>query len=238
MKVIAHRGASGHEPENTLLAIQTAMDMNVDAIEIDVHLAAGELVVIHDRWLEKTTNGTGKVTDISLDDLKKLDAGKGQKIPTLWEVLTLVDGRCDLNIELKTGISIKPILKTLYRAIDELNFTQLQFLISSFNHHLLRDIKLVDSTWRVGALCATLPLEYARFAQKLHAYSVHVDVDFINKAFVDDAHRRGLKIYAYTVDHEQDIDDLLAMQVDGIFTNYPTRSMVSIAHSESRLTTI
>ena len=238
MKVIAHRGASGYEPENTLLAIQAAMDLMVDAIEIDVHLAGNDLVVIHDRWLDKTTNGKGRVSETTLEAIKQLDAGKGQTVPTLWEVLSLVNGRCELHIELKSEKTVKPILKTLYRALDELDFTQLQFVISSFNHHLLRDIKMLDNTWRIGALCATLPLEYARFAQKLNAYSVNVDVDFINQKFVDDAHERGLKIFVYTVEHARDIEDLLAMKVDGIFTNYPTESMVSIAHSKSRSTTI
>ena len=236
MKVIAHRGASGHEPENTLLAIQTAMDMQVDAIEIDVHLADGELMVIHDRWLDKTTNGHGRVSDKALAELKQLDAGKGQKIPTLWEVLVLVDGRCDLNIELKSEKTVKPLVDTLYRAIDELGFRQLQFVISSFNHHLLKEIKTSDPAWRVGALTASRPLDYAAFAQKLHAYSIHMDVDFVDRAFVTDAHKRGLKVFVYTVDHERDIQDLMDMNVDGIFTNYPTRSMVQIAHIESALT--
>ncbi|WP_196140229.1 glycerophosphodiester phosphodiesterase family protein [Aliikangiella sp. G2MR2-5] len=238
MKVIAHRGASGHEPENTLLAIETAMKMHVDAIEIDVHLAGGELVVIHDRWLEKTTNGQGRVGDMTLEELKKLDAGKGQKIPTLWEVLELIGGRCDLNIELKSTRTVEPTLELLYCAIDELGFNQLQFIISSFNHHLLKQIKKIDKTWRTGALCASLPLDYARFAKRLHAYSVHIDVDFVDKAFVDDAHKRGLKVFVYTVDQEADIDELMAMSIDGIFTNYPTRSMVRIAHLQTRLTTI
>ncbi|MCW8879680.1 MAG: glycerophosphodiester phosphodiesterase family protein [Kangiellaceae bacterium] len=236
MKVIAHRGASGHEPENTLLAIQAAMDMQVDGIEIDVHLAGDELMVIHDRWLDKTTNGQGRVGDKAVEELKQLDAGKGQKIPTLWEVLELVDGRCDLNIELKSEKTVKPLVGTLYKAIKLLGFRQLQFIISSFNHHLLKEIKESDPTWRIGALTASRPLDYSTFAQQLNAYSIHMDVDFVDRAFVRDAHRRGLKVFVYTVDHEQDIQDLMAMNVDGIFTNFPTRSMVQIAHIESALT--
>ena len=102
MKVIAHRGASAQEPENTLLAIQAAIDAKVDAIEIDIHLVENQLVVIHDRWLDKTTNGSGRVGDKAFTELRQLDAGKGQKIPTLWEVLETIDGQCDLNIELKS----------------------------------------------------------------------------------------------------------------------------------------
>jgi len=230
MKIIAHRGASGHEPENTLIAMKAAMDMRVDAIEVDVHLADGELLVIHDRWLHKSTNGSGRIVDKSLQEIRELDAGKGEKIPTLWEVLELIDGRCDVNIELKTERTVEPLLNLLQRSIVELNFKREQFLLSSFNHHLLEEIKRSDKRWSIGALTGSLPLTYAEFAQKLNAYSVHIDVDVINQTFVDDAHARGLKVYVYTVDHEEDIEDLHRMQVDGIFTNFPTRSMVRVVH--------
>ncbi|TQV89664.1 glycerophosphodiester phosphodiesterase [Aliikangiella coralliicola] len=230
MRVIAHRGASGHEPENTLLAIEAALKMQVDAVEIDIHQTEGELIVIHDRWLHKTTDGEGRVSEKPLSQLKLLDAGKGEKIPTLWEVLTLVAGRCDLNIELKSEKTVKPLLAMLEKAMSRLGFEQSQFLLSSFNHHLLREIKLLDMAWRIGALTGSRPINYARFAEKLDAYSIHIDIDFVDECFVNDAHERGLKVFVYTVDYEEDIADLHRMRVDGIFTNYPTRSMVRIAH--------
>jgi len=233
MKVIAHRGASGHEPENTLLAIDAAMQMNVDAIEVDIHLVEDKLIVIHDRWLHKTTNGQGRISDKGFEEIRRLDAGKGQKVPTLWEVLALVNGRCDLNIELKAVKNVEPVLAMLSDAIEQLDFHPGQFLISSFNHHLLKEIKRIDASWRIGALTASNPLTYAEFAENLGAFSVHIDVDFIDQTFVDDAHYRGLKVFVYTVDQEDDIKDLVAMEVDGIFTNYPTRSLVKIAHLKS-----
>lgn len=233
MKVFAHRGASGHEPENTLLAIQVALDMRVDAIEIDIHMIEGELVVIHDRWLEKTTNGYGRISDKAFAEIRLLDAGKGQKIPTLWEVLQLVSAQCELNIELKSERTVEPVIHTLERAISELGFLQSQFLLSSFNHHLLNEIRTQYTGWKIGALTASRPINYAYFAQMLGAYSVHIDVDFVDQAFIDDAHKRGLKVFVYTVDHEEDIADLHYMKVDGIFTNFPTRSMVRIAHLSS-----
>ncbi|WP_444995129.1 glycerophosphodiester phosphodiesterase [Aliikangiella sp. IMCC44359] len=233
MKVFAHRGASGHEPENTLLAIQAALDMRVDAIEIDIHMIEGELVVIHDRRLEKTTNGYGRISDKAFAEIRLLDAGKGQKIPTLWEVLQLVSAQCELNIELKSERTVGPVIQLLKRAISELDFLQSQFLLSSFNHHLLNEIRTQHTGWKIGALTASRPINYAYFAQMLGAYSVHIDVDFVDQAFIDDAHKRGLKVFVYTVDHEEDIADLHQMKVDGIFTNFPTRSMVRIAHLAS-----
>jgi glycerophosphoryl diester phosphodiesterase len=230
MKVIAHRGASGHEPENTLSAIQAALDMKVDAIEIDIHLVDNTPIVIHDRWLQKTTDGEGRISEKRLKELRRLDAGKGQKIPTLWEVLRLVGAQCELNLELKSSKTTLPVLQMLRKSIDKLGCNQSQFLLSSFDHHILKEIKNQDSAWRIGALTGSKPLSYAKFAEELGADSIHLDVDFIDQAFVDDAHKRGLKVYAYTVDHEEDIADLHNMNVDGIFTNYPTRSIVKVAH--------
>lgn len=230
MKIIAHRGASGHEPENTLKAIQTALDMKVDAIEIDIHLVEDQLIVIHDRWLQKTTNGQGRITDKGFAEIRQLDAGKGQQVPILWEVLSLIGNQCELNIELKSLKTAKPVLKMLNKAIKELGCSQSQFLISSFNHHLLKEIKNIDPAWKIGALTGSRPLSYAKFAEELDAFSIHLDIDFTDAVFVEDAHARGLKVYVYTVDHEEDIIDLQKMKVDGIFTNYPTQPMVNVAH--------
>ncbi|TQV75021.1 glycerophosphodiester phosphodiesterase [Aliikangiella marina] len=232
MKVIAHRGASGYEPENTLLAIEAAIVMEVDAVEIDLHRVEDQLVVIHDRWIDKTTDGKGRLKDLTFAELRRFDAGKGQKVPTLWEVLKLINGRCAVNIELKADDTLALLVSTLTQACAELNFDSTQFVISSFNHHLLKNLKQHAGEWRIGALTGSRPLDYAEFAERLGAYSVHIDVDIVDKYFVDDAHARGLKVYVYTVDKEEDIDDLIALNVDGIFTNYPTRSLVKIAHSK------
>lgn len=230
MLVFAHRGASGHEPENTLLAIEQALAMNVDAIEIDVHLCQDQLVVIHDRWLHKTTNGKGLVSNFTFAELRKLDAGKGQVIPTLDEVLTLVNGRCSVNIELKAEGTIDLLIACITKAETHLKFTCNQFLFSSFNHHLLFELKNKANHFNIGALTACCPIDYAAFAEQLNAFSIHIDVDFVNQAFVQDAHQRGLKVYVYTVDDESDIIQLHHMGVDGIFTNYPTKTIVKIAH--------
>ena len=230
MLVFAHRGASGHEPENTILAIQQALTMKVDAIEVDVHLSGDQLIVIHDRWLHKTTNGKGKITDLSFDELRALDAGKGQRIPTLEEILIEINGQCLINIELKADRTVIPLMNLIDKAVLEYNFDYSQFLFSSFNHHLLFEIKSLNRQLNIGALTASCPLDYAAFAQQLNAYSVHIDIDFVNTDFINDAHQRGLKVYVYTVDDEADIVDMHQHGVDGIFTNYPTRSMVKIAH--------
>ena len=101
MQIFAHRGASGIEPENTLRAIQLALDSNVDGIEIDIHEADGRLWVIHDRWLHRTTSGTGQISEHNSEYLRNINAGKEEVIPTLDEVLTLTSNKCIINIELK-----------------------------------------------------------------------------------------------------------------------------------------
>src|SRR6056297_2287931 len=99
---IGHRGAMGYEPENTLRSFKKAIELNVDMVELDVYVcSSGELVVIHDDKVDKTTNGKGYVSEKSFDELRKLDAGMGEKIPTLQEVLDLIDKRAKVNIELK-----------------------------------------------------------------------------------------------------------------------------------------
>ncbi|GAA5215562.1 glycerophosphodiester phosphodiesterase [Corallincola platygyrae] len=231
MLVIAHRGASGYAPENSLTAIAKAIEMQVDAIEIDLHCIEGELLVIHDRWLHRTTRASGQLRDYSLEALRQIDAGDGHPIPTLWEVLSLIDGQTDLNLELKCENALLPTLKTLDRAVTEQNFTPGQFLISSFNHHLLNESVTIQPKYATGALTASCPIDYATFAQTLGCYAIHLDIDFVNQAFVKDAHQRGLKVFVYTVDEPADIAFLEELGVDGIFSNYPDRALHSVKQS-------
>jgi len=138
--------------------------------------------------------------------------------------------RCDINIELKGDKTVEPIIDMLEVAIFRLNFDVHQFLISSFNHHLLQDLKQLWPEIHIAPIIACCPIEYAKFAQKMQAYSVHLDVDFVNQDFIDDAHQRGLKVFVYTVDEELDIKDMQRLGADGIFTNYPDRTLVALAH--------
>jgi glycerophosphoryl diester phosphodiesterase len=232
MQVIAHRGASGHEPENTLRAIRRALTAGVDGIEIDLHQVEGKLVVIHDRWLQRTTSGKGQISDHKFEHLRGLDAGKGEIIPTLEEVFQLVAGKCFINIELKGVQDLSLLFEQLIYAQQHCAFNTQQLLISSYNHRLLQVINQQQPQYPIGALTACYPLDYALFAQRLHAYSVHLDVDFISKHFVNDAHSRGLKVFVYTVDEIADIDAMKALGVDGIFSNYPTESKSHIAHKK------
>lgn len=224
MFIFAHRGVSGHFPENTLQAIQAALDCGADGIEIDVYALEDELVVIHDRELNRTTNGTGVLEDYSLPELLQLDAGAGEKIPILWQVLELVQNRCVLNIELKGHDTAALLVKLLHKARSELGTDWSTLLISSFHHPLLQQLKTLAPELAIGALTASIPLNYCAFATEIGAVSVNCDRAFIDEKMVQDAKQRGLKVYVYTVNNEREARRLQQMGVDGIFCNFPNEA--------------
>ncbi|MGL5128458.1 MAG: glycerophosphodiester phosphodiesterase [Aeromonas popoffii] len=223
MQIIAHRGASGLAPENTLKAIRLALALGAQAIEIDVQQADGELWVFHDRRLERCTNGGGVLTAQSRAYLAGLDAGEGEPIPTLWQVMEAIAGRAELHIELKGVQTADEVAVLTRRAEAQLGFTPAHWVVSSFHHPELARFAALRPEIRLGALTATIPFTLAEFAAELGAWSLNCDVDFVDAALVMDAHRRGLKVLVYTVDHTADLAALVAMGVDGIFTNRPDR---------------
>lgn len=221
---IGHRGAMGYAPENTLKSFKKALELQVDAIELDVYVCkSGELVVIHDDKVDRTTNGTGYVVEKTLNELRKLDAGDGEKIPLLTEVLDLVDKNVRINIELKGTGTAKPVHAILENYVKNKSWKYDHFMISSFNHYELKTFKELNSTIQIGALIAGIPIGFAEFAQKIPADAVNVCIEFINKEFVADAHKRGLKVYVWTVNDYDDIARIKALNVDGIFSNFPDR---------------
>lgn len=152
MLVFAHRGASSDAPENTLQAIDLALHQQSDGIEVDVWQLDDEFVLIHDKWLSSTTNGSGQLSDYSLDKLQLLDAGNGQQIPTLKQVLQRVGNQCQLNMELKSVHNIQPLLQLLTAAEKQLNISPCNWLLSSFNHHLLGQLKQQRDDIRIAPL--------------------------------------------------------------------------------------
>ncbi|MFQ3237002.1 MAG: glycerophosphoryl diester phosphodiesterase [Paraglaciecola sp.] len=224
MLIFAHRGASADAPENTLQAIDKALFQQADGIEIDVHQHQGELLVIHDHWLHRTTTGQGQLHDYTLAQLQQLDAGNGQTIPTLWQVMTRIAGKCRINIELKGQHDVALVLGLIDNAQFTLGFTPEQFIVSSFDHHLLWHIKQRQPALQIGALTASKPLAYAAFAAELGAYSVNVDITSLDNNFVQDAKRRGVKVFVYTVDEPRDLLKLQTWQVDGVFCNAPGKA--------------
>lgn len=224
MKVFAHRGASGDFPENTKSAILEALKVGVDGIEVDIQSSFDDYMVIHDSWLDRTTSGKGRVSNFSAHELSKLDAGNGEKIPTLQQLFDWNNNKSLLNIELKHTFALERFVAQLEQNIEAKKISKANILVSSFDHHQLQWLKNKLPWLKIGALTSSIPINYAKFASDLNAYSVHADKTFINKAFAEDAKKRGLKIYAYTVDRKEDIALMLEYGIDGIFTNYPART--------------
>lgn len=223
MQIIAHRGASGLAPENTLKAIRLALALGAGTIEIDVQLADGELWVFHDRRLERCTDGDGVLTAQSRAYLASLNAGEGEGIPTLWQVMEAIAGQAELHIELKGAQTADEVARLTRRAEAELGFAPAQWVVSSFHHPELARFAALRPDIRLGALTSTIPLTLAKFAAELGAWSLNCDVDFVDQSLVQDAHDRGLKVLVYTVDEPADQAMLAAIGVDGIFTNRPDR---------------
>lgn len=224
MICIGHRGARGCAPENTLASIDLAIEQGATWVEIDVREHHGELVVIHDRFLERTTNGFGDINQHDLASLQTLDAGKNERIPTLLQVIKHINRRAILNIELKDMASVEPTLQLIEQLVDD-GWQFNDFLISSFYHHALQSIKQSQPLLYTGALCASVMIDYAKFAQDLNAWSINLCSESLNQALIDDAHQRGLKVFVYTVNDIRLFDEFSNMGVDGVFTDYPLRFM-------------
>jgi len=225
--LFAHRGAKGHEPENTFAAFAKALDLGAEWIEADVYLVENELVVIHDDRLERTTNGTGYVTESSLEYLRSLDAGKGQRIPFLTEVLDLIEGKAGINIELKGPGTAARVASLIEQILTRTSWCRDQLIVSSFDHPELLAFAQMMPEIRVGALTGGIPLGYAEFAEQLNAWSIHASMEFLNRDFVKDAHRRDKKMFVYTVNHPDDYARLRQLGVDGVFSDFPDRFLSS-----------
>jgi glycerophosphoryl diester phosphodiesterase len=219
---IGHRGARGHEPENTLRSVRRALELGARGIEIDVWLADGELMVIHDAKLDRTTNGHGYVSRKSLAYLQSLDAGHGERIPTLREIFEAVGRRALINIELKGRRTAGPVTALIREFVTRHGWHYEDFLVSSFNRRELRAID--DPRVRIGLLLARPTRLYALSARRVKACAVNPAFQYITAKFVADAHRRGLLVFPYTVNAAGDIERMRRMGVDGVFTDYPERA--------------
>lgn len=222
MLCIGHRGAMGHEPENTLLSIRKALALGVDAIEIDVYNVDGNLVVIHDRLLSRTTNGNGYIEEKSFAYLRSLDAGKGEKIPTLQEVFETVNCQAIINIELKGSNTAKLVVNLIQDYINQ-GWSSKDFVVSSFNHYELNQVKAIEPAIKIGMLIYGLPWGYLTIAQELKADIVIANLDFVTAELITSIHQQNLLAWVYTVNQPDDITRMRNSKVDGIFTNYPER---------------
>ena len=173
MKLFAHRGVSAHAPENSLIAMQMALDLNADGIELDVRLVAGEAMVIHDADLDRTTNAEGSVYLLDQQQWQQLDAGDGNPPPSLQQVLQLVAGRCAVNIELKDSLVVTTVAEQIHLAINEYGFSAQQLCVSAFDHHALMALQKALPRHPVAPLMCACPLDSAACGAPFAAQAIH-----------------------------------------------------------------
>ncbi len=228
---VAHRGWSGKAPENTLAAIKMALQLEqVKAVEIDVQLSRdGVPVVIHDFTLHRTTDGKGWVKDQTFEVLRKLDAGswfsdayKGQRIPSLEEVLELVKGRCYLNIELKTAGDMYPHMEEkVLEAIQSSGMTD-QVWITSFDHTRVKRVKELNPQIQTGLIIEGLPLLLVDQLKEANANMVSMNHKFLYKDVVEQLNSAGYGLMAWTVNDAKRMEQISALDPNiMICTNHP-----------------
>jgi glycerophosphoryl diester phosphodiesterase len=224
MLAIAHRGASGSAPENTLQAFEWAVAYGARMVELDVHRClTGELVVAHDDTVDRTTNGFGAIASMTLSQLQKLDAGNGQHIPTLAEVVKCVRGRARINVELKGLGTGKPVANLLNRYVSNKEFVSKNFRVSSFKHDELAKFREYNRTIELALSYVEPPpeLELRNKIIQLSASGIDIDQHNLTEAFVRMVHQSHCTVYAYVVNDADVCARVSRYGVDGFFTDYP-----------------
>lgn len=218
-----HRGARGHEPENTVRSMRRALELGADGVELDVHFVDGHLVVIHDDTLDRTTNGHGRLMDKSFAHLRSLDAGLGERIPTLAEIFDAVNRRAIVNVELKGPDTAAPVAALIADYVGHRGWRYEDFLVSSFDPVPLQEVRRLCPQIRLGALTVKAPRDLAPLVEDLQAWSLHAGKDCVTPKLVEDAHRFGLKLFVFTVNEPEEIASMRALGVDGVFSDFPER---------------
>lgn len=223
--VIAHRGASAYRPENTLPAFDLAIAQRADMIETDLHCTRdGAIVVTHDEELAGL-GGTGEVANASLGEIRALDAGDGERVPTLDEMLDGFGSRIAFNLELKRATD-RDYAGLEAQALDAVVSRGLlaRTLWSSFYDSVLARLRAQASDARIGLLISRrYPVRIFERARELGAEAIHPEAAIVDAALVEDAHAAGLAVHVFTVDDLSEMRGLLELGVDGLFTNHPDR---------------
>lgn len=224
MLKIGHRGARGYAAENTLASFQKAIDLQVDGIELDVHLSSdGELMVIHDETIDRTTNGKGKVNKFTRAELQHFNIEGENKIPTLTEVFNLVDRRCFINIELKTFETAAKVVDLIEKYIRGKNWEYNDFLVSSFDWDALEEVNFVNSKIPIAVLTETDLDKALAFAKIIQAKSINPDVQLLNMENIQKLKENGFEVYPWTVNDVEDIKRIQSFNVNGIISDFPDR---------------
>lgn len=228
-KIFAHRGYSGKYPENTMIAFKKALECGVDGIELDVQLTKdGEVVIIHDETIDRTTTGKGFVVDYTYEELEKFDASFKfkdlgfNKIPTLREYFQLVkDYDIVTNVELKTGINeYLGIEEKVWELIKEYNLEE-KVIISSFNHFSVMRMKKIAPQLKYGFLSEDWIIDAGKYTHSHGVQCYHPRFNNLVPEVIEELKKYNLEINTWTVNLEEDMRYLYSNNIDVIITNYP-----------------
>lgn len=237
-RVIAHRGASGTLPENTLPAYALAVEQRADMIEIDLHRTRdGAVVIAHDEGLERL-GGRGEIADATLSEVRDLDAGNGERVPTLDEVLDRFGTQIPFNLELKRGTraDYSGLPAAALEAVETRDLLG-QTLFSSFYDSVLSGVRGASRAARIGLLLSPRdPSRAFERARAVGAEALNPWIGLARRELIQEAHAEGLAVYVFTVDAEEDMRRLLDLGVDGLFTNHPDRLRALVGPSEGNST--
>lgn len=229
--VLGHRGALGHAPENTMASFELGWELGADMLELDIHLSRdGELVVMHDGDVSRTTDGDGRIKDMTLAEIKKLDAGitfdprfKGQRVPTLPEVLSWAQGRIPLVVEIKGDPHPAPgIEEKLLAAVEEYGMMD-EVMIISFHHPVVKRVKEITPEAATGILYTGRLADPVGAAEAALADSLRPHWAYWTREEVEEVHNAGLIAHAWNADGEELMEYLVGLGVDSIGSNYPDR---------------
>ena len=221
VKIVAHRGASGYAPENTLLAFKKAIEIGCDKIELDVRLTKDKkVIVIHDDDVDRTTDGRGKIAELTLKQIKKFNCEERQKIPTLQEVIDLCKGKIDLQIELKAKGTARQVYDLIVKngILDDVTIT-------SFKTRFLQEMSILNRRINLGLL-----FEEYIISKKIVLWIIGwlIGINYVcpnypvvNKKIVNLAHKLGMKVYVFDVKNKKEGERLINMGVDEIGTDFP-----------------
>ncbi|MEM1606956.1 MAG: glycerophosphodiester phosphodiesterase family protein [Candidatus Bathyarchaeia archaeon] len=213
---IGHRGAKAYEPENTIRSFKRALELGVNAVEFDVRRTKdNELVVIHDAEVDRTTNGKGLVSELTLKEIKELSTEKGEKIPTLEEALDFLDRKVKILIELKeTGIEDKVLEIVRRKGLED------NVIIISFHEEALRRVRELSSSVKTG-LIYVKHKDPIKAALSLKAQYLFPMYKFVHSSFIKRAHENGLKIVVWTINTSEEAKEYAEKGVDGIASDKP-----------------
>jgi glycerophosphoryl diester phosphodiesterase len=237
---VAHRGASGNYPENTLLAFQKALEIGVDEIELDLYLTKdGHLIIMHDSTVDRTTDGTGAISDLTLAEIKALDAGgvfgeqfRGERVPTWEEALELVQGKVGLNVHLKEGGNPdghyeRKVAKAL------IDFHMVEDSILTCSDASVGIFADIDSRIECRIFRANrTPEEYIRKSVEMGLRTMQPGRDITTRDFIQKAHAAGRIVHVFYADTPEDMCAYIEIGVDGILTNYPERLKAVLTKAE------